>query len=113
MHFARENVEIHKSIDDYVGAVSRKASPYVNLGNVQILFLALACSLMLLLLVFAMHLFVFKQIQAVHRKLLYGLAILLGHYHYPRTAIKCKPTNGEDGSPKRLHNSNEFLQLNS
>ena len=71
MRNARKNVAIYEDLDDYVQAVSEKASPNVNLDNVQLLFLNFGGFLVLVSFVSVMHLVLFKQI---YRKLLVGFS---------------------------------------
>ena len=93
---ARKNVAVYESLDDYVGEVSIKASLNVKLENVQMMFLYFACSLVLVSFVFVMHIFLFKQLQTINRKLIRGSAILaqqmsLGDLLFPRIAIHLNP----------------------
>ena len=73
----QRNVEFYGSIDDYVSDISQKVSPNVKLENVQNLFLYFGSFLMLVLFVYVIDIFLFKQLQRINRKLYRCFANLL------------------------------------
>lgn len=75
--YARKNVEVYESLDGYVRAVSRKASPDVNLENVRTLFSCFGAFLMLVCFVSLVHHFPRKQRRTIKRKLLCISAVLV------------------------------------
>ena len=76
LHVQR-NVEFYESLDDFVSDISQKVSPYVKLDNVQNLFLYFGSFLMLVLLVYVIDIFLFKQLKRINRKLVRCFANLL------------------------------------
>ena len=73
----RRNVEFYESLDDFVSDISQKVSPYVKLDNVQNLFLYFGSFLMLVLFVYVIDIFLFKQLKRINRKLVRCFAKLL------------------------------------
>ena len=99
MRNARKSVAVYEGLDDYVRAVSEKASPNVELNNVQSLFLIFGGFLALVSFLSVVHLVLFKQIERIIRsKLLVGSAVgqeILGDL--PSTRMAIKQANSEDG----------------
>lgn len=97
----RQDVEVYSSLDGYVEGVSSKASPYVNLQNVQLLFLYFYGCLgffVLVSLVSIIDIFLLKKLRAIYRKLFVRSSFLTqqmnsGDFLFPRMAIKSNPEN--------------------
>ena len=73
----KENVEFYESLDDFVSDISQKVSPNVKFDNIKNLFLYFGSFLMLVLLVYVINIFLFKQLKRINRKLVRCFANLL------------------------------------
>lgn len=97
----RQDVEVYSSLDGYVEGVSSKASPYINLQNVQLLFLYFYGCLgffVLVSLVSIIDIFLLKKLRAIYRKLFVRSSFLTqqmnsGDFLFPTMAIKSNPEN--------------------
>ena len=69
-------MEIYQTLEQYIEGVSLKFSPNVKLKNVQNLFLIFGVFQMLILLVFALDAFLFRQLQKINRQLVRCSAII-------------------------------------
>lgn len=65
----KHNVEVYKTLDDFVGDLSRSGSQNVRLENIQNLFLYFGSFLVLTLLVFLKNIFLLKQLPTINRQL--------------------------------------------
>ena len=73
----QRDVEFYGSIDDFISDISQKGLPNVKLDNVQNLFLCFGSFLMLVLLVYIIDIFLFKQLKGINRKLVRCFANIL------------------------------------
>ena len=73
----RQEVEFYESLDDFISDISQKGSPNVKLDNFQNLFLYFGSFLMLVLLVYVIDIFLFKQLKGINRKLVRCFANIL------------------------------------
>jgi hypothetical protein len=70
--FMKRSVPVYQTLDDYVGEISRKASPNVELKNIGTLFAYFGGLLMFVSLV---NTFQLKLLQIINRKL-----VILAHF---------------------------------
>lgn len=72
-----KNLKVYEDIETFVDDYLQKVSPNINLYNVYNFFFYPGIFFVLVLLVWGTDLFIFKQLQAINRKLLLGFMMLV------------------------------------